>query len=208
MNRPQEFGALSDERRKLLERLLKKEGVDPAGLPIARRGVNQRSLASYAQQRLLLTEQVIESPSVYNINVLARFGGPLDANILRRCFEEIVRRHEALRTRLVVEGRLGVQVIDVPGPFHLEQIDVSGLGESTRETEIRRLALEEASHPFDLSRGPLFRARLIRVGAEDHVVLATMHHIVSDGWSIGVLIREVAALYEAFSRGEIGRAHV
>jgi NRPS condensation-like uncharacterized protein len=131
-----------------------------------------------------------------------RLEGTLDVAALEGSLGELVRRHEALRTRFVMEDGHGVQVIDAPCAFKLEQIDVSGLEESAREAEIRRLAREEASYRLDLSRGPLFRAKLVRVGDNDHVVLATMHHIVSDGWSIGVLIREVAALYEAFSRGK------
>jgi non-ribosomal peptide synthetase component F len=100
-----------------------------------------------------------------------------------------------------VEDGQGVQVIDAAGAFRLERVDLTGLEEDARDQEIRRLAQAEASHRFELSRGPLFRAKLIRSGESEHVVLATMHHIVSDGWSIGVLIREVVALYEAFSAG-------
>jgi amino acid adenylation domain-containing protein/natural product biosynthesis luciferase-like monooxygenase protein len=200
VNKRQDFGVLSDERRRLLESLLRKEGIDPGCLPIARQHATLGVSASYAQQALLFTAQLTESGPVYNIGTLARFSGPLDPSILQRCFQEIVRRHEALRTHFEVENGQGIQVIDAPGLFQLEQLDLSGLEEHARETEVRRLAKEEVSHGFDLSRGPLFRAKLIDLGRRDHVLLATMHHIVSDGWSIGVLIREVAALYEAYSQ--------
>jgi amino acid adenylation domain-containing protein/natural product biosynthesis luciferase-like monooxygenase protein len=201
VNKRQDFGVLSDERRRLLESLLRKEGVDPACLPIARQQTILGVSASYAQQGLLFTARLTESSPVYNIGTLARFSGPLDPSILQRCFQEIVRRHEVLRTHFDVEDGQGIQVIDAPGLFRLEQLDLSGLEERAREAEVRRLAQEEVSHGFDLSRGPLFRARLIDLGRQDHVLLATMHHIVSDGWSIGILIREVAALYEAYSQG-------
>ena len=190
---------LSDEKRRLLERLLKKEGIDPVSLPIARRRAVQRASVSYAQRGLWLTERLVEGSSVYNISALAEFNGPLDADVMRSCFQEIVRRHEALRTRFEVDDGETVQAIDAPGSFHLDQVDVSGLEENARETEIRRLAQEEALHRFDLGGGSLFRVKLIRVGEKSHVMLATMHHMVADGWSVGVLIQEVAALYEAYS---------
>jgi amino acid adenylation domain-containing protein len=130
-----------------------------------------------------------------------RLIGKLEVDELGRAFTEVVRRHESLRTRFeVVEGE-PVQIIEAPGPVRLAVTDLSGLGEAG-EAEAKRLAGEEARQAFDLRRGPLLRLRLLRLSEEKHVLLVTMHHIVSDGWSIGLLIREVAVLYESYLRGE------
>src|SRR5262249_443720 len=111
---------------------------------------------------------------------------------------EVVRRHESLRTRCeAVEGR-GIQVIDPPGQFRLDVSDLSGLEEQERERQTRRLARHDAEQPFDLALGPLFCAKVVRLSGMEHVLLLNMHHIVSDGWSIGVLIREIGALYSAY----------
>jgi amino acid adenylation domain-containing protein/natural product biosynthesis luciferase-like monooxygenase protein len=202
VNKRHDFGILSDERRRLLGRLLSREGVDAESLPIAPRQTPERAPTSYVQQRILLADRLADGNAVYNIGMLASFSGRLNREILRMCFEEIVRRHETLRTRFEGEDGQGLQVVDPPARFDLEQIDLSAVPEAARQTEVRRLAQEEVSCRFALSRSPLFRAKLVRLGDEDHVVLVTMHHLVSDGWSIGVLIQEVAALYEAFSEGK------
>ncbi|PZQ08479.1 MAG: hypothetical protein DI564_18295, partial [Rhodanobacter denitrificans] len=131
-----------------------------------------------------------------------RLCGVLDVGSLAASLSELVRRHESLRTRFVTLDGAGVQVIDPACGFDLPVTDLSDLAPEAREAEAARLAQAEAEAPFDLARGPVFRARLLRLGAEEHVLLASMHHIVSDGWSLSVLTREVAALYEAFSRGE------
>ncbi|HEX7239911.1 MAG TPA: amino acid adenylation domain-containing protein, partial [Longimicrobiaceae bacterium] len=116
---------------------------------------------------------------------------------LRRALEEVVRRHEALRTVFPSTGGEPVQVVRDPAPFPLETVDLAG-----RETEMLRLAREEAARAFDLAEGPLLRATLLRLEERDSVLLFTMHHVVSDGWSVGVLVREVSALYRAFTAGE------
>ena len=157
---------------------------------------------SYAQQGFLLTDRLAGDSTAYNIGALARFSGPLNRDVLQRCLQEIVRRHEVLRARFEIVAGEGTQTVDPAGPFDLELLDLSGLDGHARQEEIGRLAQAEVSHRFDLSRGPLFRAKLLHLSGSDHVVLATMHHIVSDGLSIGILIRELAALYDAFSRGE------
>jgi len=161
-----------------------------------------RLLPSYAQERLWFLDQLGLAGPAYNMPHAVRLEGALDVAALQRTFGEIVRRHEALRTRFAMADGQAVQVIDPPSVFHLEQVDLSGLAESVREAEVRGLAQQEMLHRFELSRGPLFRAKLVRLGERDHLVLVTMHHIASDGWSIGVLTREVAALYEAFSQGK------
>ncbi|HEU0299241.1 MAG TPA: condensation domain-containing protein, partial [Longimicrobium sp.] len=150
---------------------------------------------SFGQQRLWFLEQLEPGGSAYNVAVALRLRGALDAAVLERALAEIVRRHEPLRTRFAeVDGEL-VQVIDPPAAVALP---VSGVAEG----ELREVLRAEAEAPFDLGRGPLFRARLFAAGPEDHVLLAAMHHAVTDGWSTGVLLRELEALYTAFARGE------
>ncbi|HEX2079479.1 MAG TPA: amino acid adenylation domain-containing protein, partial [Longimicrobium sp.] len=156
---------------------------------------------SFAQERLWFIDRLEPGSAVYNIPVAWRLGGALDQAALERSLSEIVRRHEALRTVFAEVNGSPVQVIAPFGGFSLPVDDLSGLGEADREVEVRRRAGEEARRPFDLSAGPLFRAALLRLGAEDHVLLLSMHHIVSDGWSMGVLFRELSALYEAYREG-------
>jgi hypothetical protein len=121
---------------------------------------------------------------------------------LERTLNEVVRRHEALRTGFrEVEGEL-VQVVGAAGGLRLEVRDLSGREEAEREAEVRREVEAEARRPFNLESGPLLRVSLLRLSEQEHVVLVTMHHIISDGWSMGVLIREVGALYAAYSRGQ------
>src|ERR1051325_675185 len=164
--------------------------------PMVRGARGEALPLSYAQQRLWFLDQLEPNSSFYNIPAAVRLKGRLDLNALEQSFGEIIRRHESLRTRFgMVEG-MPVQVIDAPGAFTLPVTNLS------EETEARRVAQAEAEQPFDLSTGPLFRAGVLRLGAEDHVLLCTMHHVVSDGWSMGILIKELTSLYEAFSPGK------
>ncbi|HVS00465.1 MAG TPA: amino acid adenylation domain-containing protein, partial [Thermoanaerobaculia bacterium] len=156
---------------------------------------------SFAQQRLWFIDQLEPGTPLYNIPVALRVEGPLDSGVLALCLGEIVRRHEALRTVFAAPQGSPVQVIRAPFPFELAMVDLSELPESRRETLASALAGEEASRPFDLARGPLLRGLLLRLGGDDHVAALTMHHIVSDGWSMGILVREVTALYAAFTEG-------
>jgi amino acid adenylation domain-containing protein len=156
---------------------------------------------SFSQQRLWFLEQLGPGTALYNVPSAMRLSGPLDVSALWRSLNEIVQRHEALRTTFVeVEGR-PAQVIAPRLTLSLPVIDLQGLPESGREAEATRLATAEAQRPFDLTEGPLLRAMLLRLDQEIHIALLTMHHIVADGWSVGLLIREVAALYEAFLAG-------
>ncbi|MDT5296661.1 MAG: hypothetical protein QOJ76_3541, partial [Acidobacteriota bacterium] len=157
---------------------------------------------SFAQQRLWFIDQLEVNNASYNIPTAMRLRGRLDVAALEQTLSEIRRRHKSLRTRFVEIDGEPWQVINEEARLSLPVTDLSHLPEEQRETEARRLADEEAQRPFDLSTGPLLRAGLLRLSEEEHVALFTMHHIVSDGWSMGVLVKEVAALYEAFSRGE------
>jgi amino acid adenylation domain-containing protein len=169
--------------------------------PAIRRVSRERGTPlSFAQQRLWFLDQLMPESSFYNIPAAIRLQGRLDIEAFKRSLNEVVSRHEALRTRFVSEDGQAAQSIAPTLPLALPVIDLQGFPQETLEARARLMAAEEAQRPFDLAEGPLLRATLLRLGEEDHVALLTMHHIVSDGWSIGVLVREVAALYEAYSQ--------
>src|SRR5215213_8176246 len=174
----------------LLEVLIQEEGDELICCPI-----------SYAQQRLWFLDQLEPGNPVYNVPTGVRLRGVLQLSALERSLNEIIRRHEALRTRFLTLDGEPVQVIDPELELRLEVVDLSTLNEHERETEALKLAHATAAGEFDLTTGPLLRATLLRLAAEEHILLLTMHHIISDGWSMGVLVREVGALYRAFSEG-------
>jgi amino acid adenylation domain-containing protein len=188
----------------LAERVGEELGAGGAVVPRVERAEREgdEMPLSFAQQRLWFIDQLEPGNPVYNTPRGVRLRGTLDIAALERALTELVRRHEVLRTTFRDLHGEPVQVIGKAEPFTVTVEDLSGLPEATREEEARRLTLEEAQSPFDLSAGPLIRARLLRLSTAEHVLLLSMHHIVSDGWSMGVLIREVAALYAALTKGE------
>jgi amino acid adenylation domain-containing protein len=155
---------------------------------------------TFAQQRLWFVGQ-IESTVGYHLPVALRFRGALDAWVMERALEEIVRRHETLRTRIELRDGEPVQVVRGPAPLRLPIVPVDARAGETREETLLRLAAEEAARPFP-EEGPFARATLLRAAEDDHVLLWTMHHLVGDGWSIGLFNHELAVLYRACSRGE------
>jgi amino acid adenylation domain-containing protein/non-ribosomal peptide synthase protein (TIGR01720 family)/FkbM family methyltransferase len=156
---------------------------------------------SFAQQRLWFLDQLVPDNPFYNLASAVRLAGPLDVYALKRTLKEVARRHEVLRTTFAtVEGH-AAQRIHPSLPILVPVADLCALTKEAREAELHRLASSEAQRPFDLRRGPLLRSQLIRLSESHHAVLLTMHHIVSDGWSQGVLIRELALLYPAFAAG-------
>ncbi|HEX2250800.1 MAG TPA: condensation domain-containing protein, partial [Gemmatimonadales bacterium] len=173
---------------------------------IPRRSATDPCRLSFAQQRLWFLDQIEPANPAYNIHVALRLTGALSVPILEQSLSEILRRHEALRTTFRTVDGQPVQIIASAKPLRLPVVDLSGLRTPDRETEVQRLAAEEAGSPFHLARGPLFRTMLLRLDAEEHVLLLTMHHIVSDGWSTEVLYRELGTLYEAFSAAPGARA--
>src|SRR6266508_2013693 len=172
-------------------------------IPPIERASREKSLPpSFAQQRLWFIDQLEPGGAMYNIPSALRVRGELRRELLESALGEVVRRHEALRTRFELREGEPAQIIDRSSPVAAPVIEVSGLEERQREKEARRIAGEESTRSFDLSRGPLLRAGILRLGEQDQALLFTMHHIVSDGWSMGVLINEVNRLYAAYSRGE------
>ncbi len=156
---------------------------------------------SFAQQRLWFIDRLQPDSPLYNVAAALRVEGPLAAAVLARCLGEIVRRHEALRTVFAAPQGTPVQVIQPAETFGLPIVDLSGLPENAGEALTLALAGEEAARPFDLARGPLLRGLLVRLAERDHAVVLTLHHIASDGWSMGILVREIAALYPDFAAG-------
>ncbi|MBA3711242.1 MAG: amino acid adenylation domain-containing protein [Pyrinomonadaceae bacterium] len=200
---PKGAGALSSEKSELFALLLKKKHIDlPQAQTIPRRTEAGPCQLSFAQQRLWFLDQFEPGSHLYNIPIAVRIAGQLDAAALEQSLNEIVRRHEALGTTFVTVNESPVQKIATTLSVALPLVDLSELPEVEREVEARRLAVEEAQRPFDLASGPLFRASLLRLNDKDHALLVTMHHIVSDGWSLSVLMRELTALYEAFSENQ------
>ncbi|HEY0602095.1 MAG TPA: amino acid adenylation domain-containing protein, partial [Herpetosiphonaceae bacterium] len=164
--------------------------------PIAR---DQELPLSFAQQRLWFLDQLNPGHSFYNMYVAVRLTGALDVSAVERSLNAIVQRHEALRTTIAPMNGNPVQVIHANLPIPLPIVDLRDLPAAEREAEALRLAAVEGDQPFDLAQGSLLRARLLRLDDEQHIVLLTMHHIVSDGWSMGMLVRELVAFYTAFT---------
>ena len=191
-------GTLSNEDLDLLEYVLAKEGVEVDHLPLVpRREPGVEVPLSFAQQRLWFLEQLQPGNPVYHLPTAVRVTGPLDVPALEHTFAAITDRHEILRTTFSDDGSR--QVIAPFSPPHVPAVDLSDLSSDQREVEMRRRIREEAVRPFNLSEGPLLRTLLLRLGENDHVMVMTMHHIISDGWSSTVLVREFCELYEAIT---------
>ncbi|MCP4701327.1 MAG: amino acid adenylation domain-containing protein, partial [Gammaproteobacteria bacterium] len=154
---------------------------------------------SHAQQRLWFLEQMEGETAAYNVPLALRFNGALVPDVLQRSLREIVRRHESLRTVFPSTDGEPLQRIAAELNPPLPVTDLQSLSGDQQAAEVCRLALQEAEHRFDLAEGPLLRTGLLRLNAEEHILFLTMHHIISDGWSIGVFLRELGALYEAYA---------
>jgi len=170
--------------------------------PMKRVSRNTEPPLSMAQQRLWFSNQLEPDSPIYNLPTAVRLEGTLNVAAFRKSLNEVIRRHEALRTKFAEIDGQPVQIIAPALTLSLPEIDLRRLPHVEREREVSRLVAEEAQRPFDLTHGPLLRAGLLQLDAEDHVVLFTAHHAVSDGWSTGVLTREISILYESFSHGQ------
>jgi amino acid adenylation domain-containing protein len=198
---------LTPEQRDALAERLRRGREDTAAAPIPRRtGGLAREAAlplSCGQEQLWFLDRFAPGLPTYNIVCALALSGPLDDAALDRALTGLVVRHEALRTRLVTaEGGHPVQVIGAPGPVTADRVDLSGLAPGPRQAALSELADTEAARPFDLAAGPLLRTWLVRLEPARHVLLSVVHHTVFDGWSAGVLARDLAALYGAEVTGE------
>ncbi len=200
----QRISTLSAEERAALERRLTEKARSAVGESIRRRiGVGSAPL-SFAQQRIWVLDRLNPGSSFYSIPHAYRLKGPLSVEAMSRAFAVVAKRHEALCAVVAMEGERPVQVIGVPQKDGLSVVDLESLAPGVREGEAGRLVEEEVRRPFDLSRGPLLRVKLLRLGSEDHVLVVTVHHIVFDGWSSGIFWRELEELYGAFREGRSG----
>src|SRR5215813_9758711 len=178
---------LSAEKRALMALLLKQQGVTAAAPSIPRRDPTINPPLSYSQQRLWFLDQLEPNSSVYNISRGKKIDGPLEVALVERCFREIWRRHETLRTSFPLVDGEPIQSIapveSAPAPLWF---DLSELEPAERSVEQRRILLAESKQIFDLATGPLIRYGIVRLAADEHLLMFTMHHIIGDGWSIGI----------------------
>ena len=197
-----QIGSLSPEKRRLLEQMLKKDGVDLSRSMILPRPRENTHLAlSFAQQRLWFLDQLEPGTPLYNIPTAVRIRGALNIEVLENCLVEITHRHERWRTSFSMKDDQPLQVIADDLPLDIALVDCLEKSADQREARALQIASTEAQKPFDLSRPPLFRVKIIRLSPQDHWVVLTMHHIISDGWSIAVFIKELVTLYDSFARG-------
>lgn len=190
---------ISKRKAEIIAFLTQANLTAPSIQPVSR---SENLPLSFAQQRLWFLKQLEPANPLYNIPGAVRLRGVLNVAALEQSFNEIVRRHEALRTTFkTVEGQ-PVQVIAPALKLTLPLLDWRSHDLSVRETEVLRLAKAEAQHPFDLTQGPLLRMTLVQLEDAEYVLLLTMHHIISDAWSMSILVQELTALYDAFIAGQ------
>lgn len=157
---------------------------------------------SFAQLRIWFLNQLEPGNPAYNVHIALRLIGRLDLTVLGKSFNEIIRRHESLRTTFRILDSKPVQIVSKPQPLTIPVIDLHDLPESNRKIEAMRVDRLEAMKSFNLERGPLLRATLLRMGELEHVLLLTIHHVINDGWSTSIIFRELSILYGAFSNGD------
>ena len=202
----QHLSALPADKRRLLETQLQeklrlKRAQQSSGLPALKRVSREQQLPlSFAQRRLWFMSQLEPENPFYNISAAVRLTGPFSIAAFERSLSETIRRHEVLRARFSTVNGEPLQVFAPARPIRLPRIDLSALPES--EAEAEHLLAAEAERPFDLSTEQLFRGTLLRLSENEHIVLLSMHHIVGDQWSIGILVREVSALYASYKKQE------
>lgn len=189
---------LSAEKRQLLELMLQKRGLGAQGRKIPRRPVASPCRASFGQQRVWFQAQKPDTGALYHVLTGVRLHGTLDRAALAAALDAIVARHEVLRTTVVREAAQLLQVIGPATPFALQVVDLSTLDPQQQASALLRETVEEATAPFDLTKGPLIRGRLIRLSEDEHALVVIKHRIVCDGWSKGVFNREFGALYSSY----------
>jgi amino acid adenylation domain-containing protein len=180
----------------------RRKGLGLQAPPILHRTRNESLPLSFAQQRLWFVDQLVPEAAMYNIPLAYRVTGKLNVGVLEQSLAEVVLRHESLRTTIETIDGQPIQAIAPEIILTLPVVDLREIAEAQRDAEVQWLSTQEAQQSFDLTKAPLLRAKLLRLDEAEHVLLLTIHHIVSDGWSLGVLMRELAVLYEAFSSGK------
>ena len=196
--------SVSEQRHHLLEQFLQRREMQKTSANNSARAPAEvvKFAASFPQERLWFLHSLTLTGSAYNTTMALRVAGALDIKALEKAFAELIRRHGVLRTHFEECDDGVTQVVNARRNVPFENMDFSSLEVSTRDAEVARALAQHAHRPFALSSGPLIRVTLFKLSAQHHVLLIALHHIVSDPWSIGVLTREVNALYTAFNRGE------
>jgi hypothetical protein len=177
------------------------QGSRKAQISLRRHPKRERASLSYSQRRLWFINELQGSSAEYNMPEALRLRGRLDVDALRRTVQTIVDRHESLRTHFAEERGEPVQIIAPSLTLEIPIKDLSGLSEAEQQRQVMTFVNNEWCEPFDLAHGPVLRLKLVKLAEEDHILLRTFHHIVSDGWSLGVFMREFRDLYEAYSQG-------
>lgn len=196
------LATLSPEERALLEQWLVQQAPAPKTNAVTPRRTDGPIPLTYAQRRLWLIDQLEPGSALYNINRTLQIRGPLEVGALQQALDALVARHEVLRTAILQQDGIPVQVVHPPLDVPMEVRDLRMLSDAEREDEAHRLLHAEVHTGFDLKRAPLLRTLVLRVDDETHLISQTVHHIVSDGWSLGMHLRELSVLYSAIVQGE------
>lgn len=197
------IAALPPQKQALLEAMRKDKSLQRAkNLTISKRGTNDACVLSFAQQRLWFFDQLEGESALYNIAAAVNLHGQLDVAAFEKSFNEIISRHEILRTRFIMQQGQPLQVVSPVCPLHIRIFDLRDLAATERQAELLQLAREEGRQPFNLADAPLLRLSLVLLTEQEYGLFLTMHHIISDGWSIGILLKELTILYTAFLSGK------
>ena len=180
----------------VIQRVGQSEHLAPSIIPVSR---DEQLPLSFAQQRLWFLDQLEGANANYNVPAVLRLTGSLDVHALQQCLNTIIQRHETLRTSFQTVEGMAFQVIAEQLAIPIKILNLEALDEATQTIEVQKLIRQEAQEPFDLATGPLIRVKVLQLESEEQVLLLTMHHIISDGWSMGVLVEEVTSLYQAFT---------
>ena len=192
---------LSARKKAILDALLSQEGIAASEDRIPRRQSSGPAPLSFSQQRLWFFDQFEPSSFAYNLLTAVSLRGRLDIAALQKAFDQLAARHEVLRTTFDFRDGQPVQIVHEQQPIPLRHIENMNLSQAEQQKQVHQILRQQALQPFDLRKGPLLRNTLIRLGPEEHVLIIAMHHIVSDAWSMNVLVREIVALYQAHSSG-------
>jgi amino acid adenylation domain-containing protein len=197
------YPQFSPEKQQLLAYLLAEENIELAHIDaIIPRNNPQTSPLSFAQERLWFLEQLNPQNPAYNIPVALRIEGQLEITVLEQCLNEIIQRHDTLRSKFVAEAGQSVEIAVPQVELPIQRVNLGNVAPDRHESSILELAIEESQTPFDLTQDSLIRAKILSLSATEQILLLTMHHAIADGWSLGILVQELAALYEAFVTGK------
>ncbi|WP_395599089.1 non-ribosomal peptide synthase/polyketide synthase [Pseudomonas sp. A1437] len=196
------FIGLPLEKRQMFLNALQREGVDFSRFPIpAGVDAEDRQALSYAQQRMWFLWHLDPQSGAYNLPAAVRLTGRLNQQALEQAFASLIERHETLRTVFQQQSDNSLLQVPLQQPLDIQRVDLSALAAAEREVRVAAAAEEQSLLPFDLAHGPLLRVRLQQLAEQEHVLLLTLHHIVSDGWSMNVLIDEFCRFYDAHDQG-------